>query len=83
MEKINTPLITVLVILFTCSTGASYFMGKHKMESQMFQEMRVEKDLSYKEGQLDAFNGKQIYEKAVFEDGREVIMERNGSDSTL
>jgi hypothetical protein len=71
-------------LLFCVVSG---YWGYNKGASDTNEELtfliEVRKKEGYKEGQLDALNGKQIYEVASFEDGTRVVMERNEVDEHI
>jgi hypothetical protein len=67
-------IILIAILVLGLSNCFSYFKGATNMEREMNYEMQSSKEKAYQEGQLDAFQGKQMYESATFEDGTQVVM---------
>jgi hypothetical protein len=74
--------IAFAVVLLGASYG-SYNYGRMVNEEEWNEIIPVFEEREYKRGQLDAFNGIQLYEKASFEDGTVIVMERNDKDSNI
>jgi hypothetical protein len=81
MDK-KSAIATVMFGVVFCA--ASFMFGYSRGEMDTLKvyipKVGIAETRAYKEGQLDALNGKQIYEKATFDDGAIIIVEKNDEE---
>jgi hypothetical protein len=74
---------SILFAVVAIATFCSYSYGQMTKEKELSPMFSSYYDGGYKEGQLDAFQGKQIYESATFEDGTTIVLPRNEPDENI